>query len=459
MDQYDVIIIGAGQAGGPLATACGKAGKKTAIIEQKYVGGTCINYGCTPTKTMIASGRVAYLARRAAEYGIEVGEVAVDMTTVRHRKEEIVKSFRGGSERRLENADNVDLLYGEARFTDKNSIVVKDKAGEERTLTAEIIVINSGGRPSVPKIPGLDEVDYLDSTTVMELNEVPRHLAIIGAGYISMEFGQLFRRLGAEVTMIETATRLLPREDEDITICLHDILTEDGITLMLNSKTKQVAKSADGITLTIDENGAERTLEASHLLVAVGRTPNTDKLGLDAAGVEMDERGYIKTNDQLETNVQGIYAVGDVKGGPAFTHVSYDDYRILEANLLKDGKRRVSDRTICYTMYTDPQLGRVGISEEEAKKAGKPFKVASIPMEYVARANETGEMRGLMKAIVDPDSQQILGAAVLGLEGGELMTMLQIAMMGKLPYTALRDAVFAHPTLAESLNNLFATLE
>lgn len=454
-EPFDVIIIGAGQAGGPLATAFGKAGKKTALIEKEHVGGTCINEGCTPTKTMVASARVAYMARRSADYGVGVGEVSVDMAVVRRRKREIVDSFRNGSQGRLEKSDNVELIFGVAAFSGEKTVTVTGNDGTERTLQAETIVINAGGRPAIPPIPGLKAIPYLTSTSIMELDVVPAHLVIIGGGYISLEFGQMFRRFGSKVTVIEQSARFLPREDEDIAASLQKILEEDGIEIVLGAKTESVGLDGEGYRIEIAVGEGQQTIQGSHLLVAVGRTSNADLLNVEATGVKTNERGWIPVNDKLETNVKGIYAVGDINGGPAFTHISYDDFRILRANLIENGEMSTQGRLVPYTMYTDPQLGRVGISEQEAKAKKLAVRVFSMPMNYVARALETDEPRGLMKAIVDQESNQILGAAVLGIEGGEVMTMLQLAMMGNLPYTALRDAVFAHPTIAEALNNLF----
>ncbi len=456
-ESLDVIIIGAGQGGGPLATAFGTAGKKTAIIEKEHVGGTCINEGCTPTKTMISSARVAYLAKRGADYGVQTGDITIDMPTIRRRKRDIVASFRGGSQGRLEEGENVELIFGMASFTDATSVRVALPDGSQRDLTATTIVINAGGRPSIPPIPGLKEVPYLTSTSIMELDHVPDHLLIIGAGYISLEFGQMFRRLGSKVTMLEAGSRFLPREDEDIADELHKILTEDGIDIVLGAKVGQVEKSDDNairVTATIDDQ--VRTFEGSHLLVAVGRTPNSDTLNLKAAGVTTNGRGYITVNARLATDVPGIYALGDINGGPAFTHISYDDFRILRSMLIEGEKASTTDRLVPFTLYTDPQLGRVGMTEQEARKAGKYIRVFTMPMSSVARALETDESRGMMKAIVDTTNDQIIGAAVLGIEGGEIMSMLEIAMMGKLAYTVLRDGVFAHPTFAESLNNLFS---
>ncbi len=460
IQQYDAIIIGAGQAGVPLSTAMAKAGWKTAIIERVHVGGTCINEGCTPTKTMVASARVAYLARRAADYGVNTGPVSVDMPVVRKRKRDIVDSFRNGNQRRIERTEGVDLLMGETRFIEPKVVEVRLNNGEIRTLTAKSIFINAGDRPSKPAIEGLDSVSTLDSTSIMELDVVPEHLLILGGGYVGLEFGQMFRRFGSEVTIVQRGAHLLSREDDDVADEVAKILREDGIEVLLETSPLRASQALDGsIQLTVRTPGGERTLSGSHLLVAAGRVPNSDWLNLEATGVQTDKRGNIQVNERLETNVAGIYALGDVKGGPAFTHISYDDFRIIRSNLLEHGNASIHDRLVPYTVFIDPQLGRIGLSESEAWSTGRAIRVAKMPMNYVARALEVDEPRGFMKAVVDAESGQILGCAVLGIEGGEIMAMLQVAMMGKLPYTVLRDAVFAHPTLAESLNNLFTMFD
>ncbi len=458
--HYDAIVIGAGQAGGPLSTALANAGWKTAIIERVHVGGTCINEGCTPTKTMVASARVAYLARRGADYGVHTGPVTIDMVKVRQRKRDIVDSFRGGSERRIERTAGLDLLMGEASFTGPKTLEVLLNAGETRQLTASMIFINAGERPAKLALAGIENVPTLDSTSIMELDTVPEHLLIIGGGYVGLEFGQMFRRFGSQVTVIQRGAFLLSREDPDVAGEVAHILREDGIEVLLETKPVRVEQTAQGtIHLTVQTPAGERTLSGSHLLAAAGRVPNSDWLNLDAAGIQIDKRGSIQVNERLETNVPGIYALGDVKGGPAFTHISYDDFRIIRTNLLENGKASTRERLVPYTVFIDPQLGRVGLSETEARTQGRNIKVAKMPMNYVARALEVDESRGFMKAVVDAGTGQILGCAVLGIEGGEIMAVLQMAMMGKVPYTVLRDAVFAHPTLAESLNNLFSTLD
>jgi pyruvate/2-oxoglutarate dehydrogenase complex dihydrolipoamide dehydrogenase (E3) component len=459
-EHYDAVVIGAGQGGMPLARALAGAGRKTALVEREHIGGTCINEGCTPTKTMVASAKAAYFDRRSADYGIRNGPVTVDMPKVRQRKRDIVTSFRSGNERRLGETENLEVLMGEARFSGPKELGVGLIGGETLRLTADEIFINVGARPANPPIDGLESVSTLNSTSIMELGEVPDHLLVLGGSYVGLEFAQMFRRFGSEVTVVQRGKQLMGREDADVAEAVAGIMRQDGIEVLLEAQTRSVEQGDEGeILMTVESPDGERTLEGSHLLVAAGRPPNSDTLNLEAAGVQTDERGLVKTNDRLETNVPGIYAVGDVKGGPAFTHISYDDFRILRTNLIEGGDATISGRLVPYTVFIDPQLGRIGLSEEEARKKNLNVQVASMPMSYVARALEVDEARGFMKAVVDAETGRILGCAILGIEGGEIMAMIQIAMMGDLPYTALRDAVFAHPTLAESLNNLFAALE
>lgn len=456
--QYDAIMIGSGQGAGPLSTALVAAGRKTALIERQYVGGTCINYGCTPTKTMVASAREAYLARRSADYGVHDGPVSVDMAEVRQRKRDIVETFRAGSEQAIRGG-KVDLLFGEASFTGPHALQVRMHSGEVLELTADIIVIDTGTSPSTPPIEGLKDVPSLDSTTIMELDRVPEHLLVLGGGYVGLEFGQMFRRFGSRVTIVQDLPQLLGREDQDIAEAVADILREDGIEILLKSKVTRVEQADGAIKLSVETEGGTREVEGSHLLVAAGRAPNTKPLQLDAAGVETDQRGYIQVNDRLETNVSGIWAIGEVAGTPPFTHMAYDDFRILRDNMLHNGNRTKEGRLVPYTVFIDPQLGRVGLGEDEARQQGRRIKVAKMPMSSVARAIETDETRGMMKAVVDAESGEILGCAVLGMEGGEIMAMFEIAMMGKLTYERLREGIFAHPTLAESVNSLFSHFE
>ena len=457
--HYEAIVIGAGQGGVPLATTLAKAGRKTALVEREHVGGTCINESCTPTKTMVASAKVAYFDRRSADYGVSNGQVAVDMVRVRERKRDIVESFRTGGEKRLHDA-GVELIMGEARFTGPKVLEVNLNGGATVRLSAENVFINVGARPANPPVEGLDSVPALNSTTIMELDEVPEHLLVLGGSYVGLEFAQMFRRFGSEVTVVQRGKQLMSREDPDVAEAVAEIMREDGIEVLLETQTRRAEQGNDGkIRLRVSTPEGERTLEGSHLLVAAGRPPNTDRLNLDAAGIETDKRGQIKVNERLETNVVGVWALGDVKGGPAFTHISYDDFRIIRTNLLKGGNATITNRKVPYTVFIDPQLGRAGLSEQEAREQGLNIRVAKIPMSYVARAIEVDETRGFMKAVVDADTDQVLGCAILGVEGGEIAAMLQIAMMGEVPYTTLRDTVFSHPTLSESLNTLFAAID
>lgn len=455
---FDLIVVGSGQGGGPLASAFAGAGRRVALIEREHVGGTCVNDGCTPTKTMVASARVAYLARRAADYGVHVGGVggvSVNLPEVVARKAEVVAASRDGNQKSFEAQHGLELIWGEARFVGPKTLSVALKGGGTRTLEAGTVVLNVGQRPAIPKLEGLEGVPYLTSKTLLDLTTLPEHLVVLGGGYIGLEFAQMFRRFGSEVTILQRGPQLLGREDEDVAEAVAEVLREDGIAVHLGVGVARAESISSGVALTLEDG---RQVRGSHLLVATGRTPNSDALGLSAAGVEADEGGYIKTNERLETNVPGVYALGDVKGGPAFTHISYDDFRVLKTNLLEGGDATIAGRPEPYTVFIDPQLGRVGLSEREAQEAGVAVKVARLPMSKVARAREVGETRGFMKVLVDAGTGRLVGAAILGLEGGEVMSALQIAMMGGLPYTALRDAPFAHPTLTESLNNLFMTL-
>jgi pyruvate/2-oxoglutarate dehydrogenase complex dihydrolipoamide dehydrogenase (E3) component len=458
VQHFDAVVVGSGQGGNPLARALAESGRKTAVVEREHVGGTCINEGCTPTKTMIASAKVAYLDRRSADYGIHDGPVTVDMVRVRQRKREMVDSFRAGDERRLAAA-GVDLIRGEGSFVAPKELEVRLDGGETLRLTSDAIFLNVGARPAIPPIEGLDGVPTFNSTTIMELDEVSERLLILGGGYVGIEFAQMYRRFGSEVTVVQRGPQLLSHEDADVAEAVAEILREDGVEVLLGTETQSAGYKGGKIQLQVHTPDGERALSGSHLLVATGRTSNTDRLNPEAAGVETDGNGYIKVNERLETSAAGIYAIGDVKGGPAFTHLSYDDFRILKTNLLDGGEATTAGRLIPYTVFIDPQLGRVGSSEGEARERGCNVRVAKLPMSHVTRAVEVDEPRGMMKAVVDADTELILGCAILGIEGGEIAAMIQIAIMGEVPYTALRDGVFTHPTLAESLNTLFATVD
>lgn len=449
MKKYDAIIIGSGQAANPLAKKLARAGRRTLLLENHAIGGTCINTGCTPTKTMIAMGRMRYIVSRAPEFGIPVQAGDVDLTAVIKRKNEVVSSFRDGLEKSLEKTDNLDVVREQGVFTGHKIV--------NNAFTAEHIFINTGAAPAIPPIPGIDQVRYLTSAGMLELQEVPQHLAILGTGYIAMELGQLFRRLGSRVTMIERGHSILNKEDDDVAAAVHKILEEDGIRILTDTTVERTAPlQGGGVRLTLSGGGE---LTATHWLIATGRAPATAALQLPQTGITPDGRGFIPVNEYLETTVPGIYALGDVKKGPAFTHISYNDYLVASENILNNAHISIKNRPVPYCMFTDPELGRIGITEKEARAKGLAVKVATLPLGKVARAIETGETRGLMKAVVDAESGQILGASVLSVSGGEIMAVLQMAMMGKITYKQLRNTIFAHPTFAESLNNLFMTLD
>ncbi len=459
MKQFDAIIIGSGQGGTPLAKKLAQQGWKVALVEKQYAGGTCVNVGCTPTKTMIASAKVAYTVAQAGKWGVEVASYKFQLPVVLERKNKVVNSFRRGSEKGLEKTENLHFIMGEASFVDSKTILVALNDGGKETLTAEKIFIDVGTRPTIPDIEGLKEIEYLTSTSLMELEEVPEHLIILGGGYIGLEFGQMYRRFGSKVTILENGKKFLSREDKDIAAEVLSFLKAEEIKVITHARTTQVKKVGKSLKVSFQTGEEEKSITGSHILVATGRTPNTKALNLPAAGVEMDKHGYIKVNGKLETSTAGIYAIGDVKGGPAFTHISYNDYVIIYKNLVEGKDESIDARIVPYTMFTDPQLGRVGITENEALENNLNIRVATLPLTQVARAIETGDTRGLMKAIVDADTGKILGAAILGQEGGEIMTILQMAMVGNITWLQIKNMVFAHPLYAESLNNLFMKLE
>jgi pyruvate/2-oxoglutarate dehydrogenase complex dihydrolipoamide dehydrogenase (E3) component len=441
--HFDAIIIGAGQAGPPLAGRLTAAGQTVAVIERKLVGGTCVNYGCIPTKTLVASAHTAHVARRAADFGIGTGDVTVDMTKVKARKDSIVLGDRTGVESWLEGMDGCTLIRGHARFTGPKTLTIDG----EQTISADRIFLNTGGRAVVPDIPGLDEVDYLTNVGVLELGTVPAHLVVVGGSYIALEFAQMYRRFGAQVTVVEKGPRLTSREDEDVSATIKEILEAEGITVVVGAGAMRVAKHGEGVALT-PADGADPII-GTHLLVATGRQPNTDDLGLEVAGVEIDGRGYIKVDDQLRTNVEGIWAMGDCNGKGAFTHTSYNDFEIVAANLLDDDRRRVSDRVTTYALYIDPPLGRAGMTVDEVRKSGRKALVGKRPMTKVGRAVEKGETQGFMKVVVDAETKEILGAAILGVGGDEVIHSILDVMTAKLPYTAISRTMHIHPTVSE----------
>jgi pyruvate/2-oxoglutarate dehydrogenase complex dihydrolipoamide dehydrogenase (E3) component len=447
---YDAIVIGSGQGGNPLAHKLADRGWRVALIERDQLGGSCINYGCTPTKTMLASARIAHYARRAADFGIETGAVQVKLAEVVARKNRIVRQWREGQEGHVATRPSLDLYRGEGRFTAAHVVAVDDMS-----LTADHIFINTGLRPRIPDIPGLNEVDYFTNRNIMDLTEVPEHLVVLGGNYVGLEFGQMFRRFGSRVSVIEMNDQITPREDEDVARALQQALEAEGIRFYLASEARRVRPGAGGVELAIERgDGSTETLTGSHLLVATGRIPNTERLGLDAAGIETDERGFIRANERLETNVPGVWAIGDVKGGPAFTHISYDDHLIVYDNLVNGKARTTAGRLVPYALFTDPELGRVGLSEKEARQAGYQLKIGSVPMAHVARAIERDETAGLMKVVIDATNDRLLGAAILGSDGGELVQTLMVLMMAGAPWTLLEKAVYIHPTLTEGFFTL-----
>ena len=463
MTKYDAILVGSGQAANPLAKKLAAAGWKTALIERHWVGGTCVNVGCTPTKTLIASGRVAYLVKRSADFGIRTTGFAVDVETFLRRKNSIVLASRDSSTKSLHNTAHLDLIFGDASFIGPKELTVTHADGSSETITADHIFLNTGTRSFIPPIPGLGDIPFLTSDSILDLPVIPDHLAIIGGSYIALEFGQLYRRLGSRVTIIEHGDQFLPKEDDDIAAEIRQILEADGIQIHTATRVVGITTAGDGIGLELEKPvpggvSSRIALTASHVLLASGRTADTAGLHPAAAGIRLDEHGFIAVNGRLETNVPGIFALGDVKGGPQFTHVSWNDHMIVYKNLIEKAKLSIDGRPALYCLFTDPELGRVGLTEKEARAKGLHIKVATIPASYVARAGENGETRGLLKVIVDADDRKILGAAMLITGGGELMSVVQMAMTGGVTYDTVRDGMYAHPTFAESLNNLFAKL-
>ncbi|MCA9923076.1 MAG: mercuric reductase [Anaerolineales bacterium] len=449
MKEYDAIIIGSGQGGGPLAHKFSDLGWKVAFIEKDHLGGSCINYGCTPTKTMVASARVAHYVRRAAEFGVAVGEVTVNLADVVARKDKLVKEWRAGQEHHVSSRETLDLYRGHGRFTAPHVVKVNGEL-----LMSDKIFINTGTRPRVIPIEGLETVDYLTNRNIMDLQALPEHLLILGGSYLGLEFGQMFRRFGSQVTVVEFMDRIIPCEDADVSQALQEALAGEGMQFATGAKATKVEKKVNGVALTVErQDGSVEVLSGSHLFIGIGRTPNSDDLGLEKAGIET-ERGFIKVNEKLETNVPGVWALGDVKGGPAFTHVAYDDHLILYDNVVKGKERTVNGRIIPYALFTDPELGRVGLTETQAREAGYNIKVGKIPMAWVARAIERSETNGLMKIVIDADTDQILGATILGIEGGEVVQVLVTAMRNRIPWTKFYRDMYIHPTVVEGFFTL-----
>jgi pyruvate/2-oxoglutarate dehydrogenase complex dihydrolipoamide dehydrogenase (E3) component len=452
--NYDAIIIGTGQAGPTLAKRLSGAGQSVAVIERHLFGGTCVNTGCIPTKAMVASAYAAQLARRAHDYGVVINcDVRVDMKRVKARKDAISEGSRTGVEKMLRGLERCDVYTGHARFRAAHEVTVGNEV-----LTADRIFINVGGRAAVPPMPGLDQVPFLTNSSMMELDTAPPHLVIVGGSYVGLEFGQMFRRFGSEVTIVEMAPRLVQREDPEISTGIQNLLTSEGINLRVNARCIRLSGRAGAIVAHVDCQDGSHAVEGTHLLLAVGRTPNTDDLGLEAAGVSRDDRGYIVVNDRLETNVSGIWALGDCNGKGAFTHTSYNDFEIVAANLLDGEARSVSDRIQAYALYTDPPLGRAGMTETEAQRSGRTILIGKRPMTRVGRAIEKGETTGLMKIVVDAKSREILGAAVFGTGGDEAIHCVLDTMYAKAPYSVLQRAMHIHPTVSELIPTILQEL-
>ena len=443
--HFDAIIIGTGQAGPPLAGRMEKAGMKVAVIERDKVGGSCVNVGCIPTKALVASARAAHMARRGTDFGVRIGgPVSVDMARVHARMKEISGESNRGLTKWLEGMENVELIRGHARFESATRVDV-----DGRVIEADKIFVNVGARALVPELPGLEEVDYLTSSSMMEVDYLPEHLVIVGGSYIGLEFGQMFRRFGSKVTIVEKGERLISRDDPDVSEAVQAFLEREGIRVRLNAECIHVGKNGDQVAVGVDCAGGPPEVIGSQLLLAVGRVPNTDSLGLEAAGVVTNERGYVEVDDELRTNVPGIWAMGDCNGRGAFTHTSYNDYEVVAANLFDDDPRRVSDRILCYGLYTDPPLGRVGMTESQARASGRKVLIGKRPMKHVGRAKERSETDGCIKIMVDAETEEILGAAILGIGGDEVVHSLLDVMYARAPYTVISRAVHIHPTVSE----------
>jgi pyruvate/2-oxoglutarate dehydrogenase complex dihydrolipoamide dehydrogenase (E3) component len=453
-ERFDAIVIGAGQAGPALCARLDREGLKTALVERKLLGGTCVNVGCIPTKTLVASARAAHVARRGAEYGFAAGEVRVDMRAVKARKDGVVRQSHDGLAGWIAGMKNVSLVRGQARFTAPRTVAV-----DGRTLQAERVFINVGGRALVPDIPGVKDVPYLTNTTMMDVDFVPGHLVIVGGSYIGLEFAQMYRRFGSKVTVVERMAKLLPREDDDVAAGIRDILEREGVEIRTGAECMALSRKGDRLVVGLQCQGGAPVAEGTHLLLAVGRVPNTQDLGLEAAGIEADARGYIRVDDECRTSAKGVWAVGDCNGRGAFTHTSWNDHEIVAANLFDGDRRRISDRIPAYALFIDPPLGRAGMNEEEARRSGRRVLAGKMPMTRVGRAREAGETQGFMKVLVDADSGELLGAALLGLNGDEIVHSLLDVMYARKPYTTIQRAVHIHPTVTELIPTLLGSLK
>jgi pyruvate/2-oxoglutarate dehydrogenase complex dihydrolipoamide dehydrogenase (E3) component len=454
-EHYDAIIIGAGQAGPSLAERFDRAGRSVAIVERGHLGGTCVNVGCMPTKTWVASAHVAYRARCSAAFGVRIsGDVAVDMMSVKARKDAIVSTARKNVEHWIASLPNCRLIHGHARFDGPKTVSVNGT-----TISGEHIFVNVGGRSAIPNLPGLDSIPFLTSSSILELDTLPPHLLIIGGSYIGLEFAQMFRRFGSEVTLIERSPRLLPHEDEDVSAAVLEIMTGEGVRVLTAAPCISFAAGEGKITVSIESKSNDGNWSGTHVLLAVGRQPNTDDLGLQQAGIAVDAKGYIQVDDFLQTTVEGVWAIGECNGRSAFTHSAYNDFQIVAANLLRGEQRSVRTRTSCHALFIDPPLGRAGMTEQEAREGGREVRISKRPMSRVGRAIEQGDTRGFMKVIVDAHSNRILGGAILGLNGDEAIHCIVDAIAGGLPYTVLRDTMHIHPTVSELIPTLLTDLD
>jgi pyruvate/2-oxoglutarate dehydrogenase complex dihydrolipoamide dehydrogenase (E3) component len=459
MEKFDDIVLGGGKGGKSLAMALGPAGHKVALIERGQIGGTCINAACIPTKTMVASAKLIEMAENAKHFGVDLKPAGASLPGIIERKNGVVKGMVDAHWKLFTTTENMELIVGDGKFIGPKQIEVQLKDGGVRTLTADRIFINTGSKTALPAVPGLSDIPYLTSTSIMQLEQLPEHLVVVGGGYIALEFAQVFKRLGSKVTVLLRGTRFLPREDADISQEIKSLLESDGIDFVSNAEVGSYKRGAgESVDICLRSGDTESILNCSHVLQAIGRTPNTRDLNLSAAGIATESSGAIKVDEFLKTNVENVWAIGDCNGGPLFTHASWDDYRIIRDNVLHNAGRSTKGRLMPYTLFIDPELGRVGLTEEEARKQGFDIAVAKIPASKVPRSVTSGETRGMLKAVIDKKTEQILGCSLLCHNAGEVMSVVQVAMLGGLSYKALRNTIFTHPTMAESLNILLATI-